>query len=73
MLKIQKFIKENGFDLIDINSNHILELGKLPMIHRDPFDRILIAQSISENIPLVTKDEIVTKYPLDYIFVNNLL
>jgi PIN domain nuclease of toxin-antitoxin system len=43
---------------------HIHQLSRLPLIHKDPFDRMLIAQAIAEGLTLVTKDEIVRRYPL---------
>jgi PIN domain nuclease of toxin-antitoxin system len=38
-------------------------LDQLPLIHKDPFDRILIAQSLVEGLTLVTSDEVVSRYP----------
>jgi PIN domain nuclease of toxin-antitoxin system len=42
---------------------HSTFLNNLPNIHKDPFDRILIAQSILEKIPLITNDEFIKSYP----------
>lgn len=50
------------FDILNINLNHVLGLNKLPLIHKDPFDRILVAQSIEEGYILLTTDKIVKKY-----------
>lgn len=41
---------------LDISSRHAIVAGSLPGVHRDPFDRILVAQSILESIPLVSAD-----------------
>jgi PIN domain nuclease of toxin-antitoxin system len=47
---------------------YILELEKLPFIHRDPFDRLLIATAISEKMYLVTADTNIQKYPVNCIW-----
>ena len=61
---------ENGYTQLAIEAKHTLLTGALPMIHKDPFDRILVAQSISEGISLLTTDEILTKYPAPLILVK---
>lgn len=48
---------------LNINSHHALQLLSLPQLHRDPFDRILIAQATVEGITLLTADPLVTQYP----------
>jgi len=53
-----------------ITTQHTLLTGTLPMIHKDPFDRILVAQSIAEGISLITSDEIITKYPAPVILIR---
>ena len=62
---------ENGYTQLPIEARHTLLTGALPMIHKDPFDRILVAQSISEGISLLTTDEILAKYPAPVILVKN--
>ena len=47
---------EHGFDLLPVSAKHALAAARLPIVHRDPFDRLLAAQSIVEDIPLVTVD-----------------
>jgi len=54
--EILTHILNNGVELIDITAEHALKVGELPYHHRDPFDRILIAQSIYLNIPIISKD-----------------
>lgn len=51
-----KYVIRAGIQTLGIRLNHVMALGQLPEIHRDPFDRILIAQSIVEKVPLVSKD-----------------
>ena len=48
--------REAGFDLLDFGAEDALLLGKLPFHHRDPFDRMLIAQSIGNNYPVISNN-----------------
>ncbi len=54
---LANLIFENGFEVLPITFEHIMEVAHLDFIHRDPFDRILIAQGIKEHLLIVTKDE----------------
>ncbi|MEH2370899.1 type II toxin-antitoxin system VapC family toxin [Nostoc sp.] len=58
----------NRFESLDIQMTHTLQVANLPNIHRDPFDRILIAQSQVENLPIVTKDEKIARYSVEIIW-----
>lgn len=49
--------------MLDIKVSHIAELEKLPKIHNDPFYRLIICQSIAENMPILTSDLTIQKYP----------
>ncbi len=53
---------ENDFDAMPIKTNHIHGISSLEFIHHDPFDRLLIAQSVIENIPLITSDKQINRY-----------
>lgn len=55
----------NGFD---VTHTHALRVSELPPIHRDPFDRLLIAQSQIEGLPILTTDPIFSKYDVKVIF-----
>lgn len=55
-------IADSGFEMLTIKPEHALKLLDLQDIHRDPFDRILIAQSLVEPLHLVTCDSVVAKY-----------
>jgi PIN domain nuclease of toxin-antitoxin system len=55
-------IAEDGFEELPVNVEHTLQLSALPLTHRDPFDRLLIAQSIAEMAVLVTRDDAVHAY-----------
>lgn len=54
---------DNGYDELPITSEHAVAVDLLPPIHRDPFDRMLVAQSIVEGITLLTVDDLVAGYP----------
>lgn len=64
----QKFVVDSGLALLSIRNNHVLTLGLLPEVHKDPFDRILVAQSMAEQMPLVTKDALLSRYPVKTIW-----
>lgn len=51
-----------GFEPLPITWIHALALGGLPLLHRDPFDRMLVAQAISEPLHLLTRDALLTGY-----------
>jgi PIN domain nuclease of toxin-antitoxin system len=51
-----------GFTVLTISGEHAITAGRLPPIHRDPFDRMLIAQARHENLTLVTRDAHIQKY-----------
>ena len=53
----------HGIEHLDIDEEFVLHLTRLPGIHRDPFDRILVARAIVGGLVLVTPDEPVHKYP----------
>jgi PIN domain nuclease of toxin-antitoxin system len=52
----------SGFDLLPVVSEHCQAYAALPMHHRDPFDRMLIAQARSEGVPLLTRDRALAAY-----------
>lgn len=61
-------IIENGFHLFPILPQHIIQHSKLPLIHRDPFDRMIIAQSLSEKISIIGRDMVFTEYGVKMIW-----
>ncbi|HDN79958.1 MAG: type II toxin-antitoxin system VapC family toxin [Chloroflexi bacterium] len=58
----------NAFRVLPIYLRHALYVYTLPLIHRDPFDRILIAQSQLEDMPLITADSVIERYPVKVIW-----
>ena len=59
-----------GYQELPIHSKHTLFVSKLPLLHQDPFDRILLAQAMSEGISLLTSDKMLVQYPCPVIFVE---
>ncbi|MFM8154654.1 MAG: type II toxin-antitoxin system VapC family toxin [Actinomycetes bacterium] len=60
-----QILNENAFLMLPISWGHALNAGGLPLHHRDPFDRMLVAQAQGESLTLVTRDEKVLKYDID--------
>lgn len=60
---LRRGLLDNGYTELPIMSVHAVEVEALPPIHKDPFDRILVAQSTVEGILLLTSDSIVARYP----------
>jgi PIN domain nuclease of toxin-antitoxin system len=55
-------IAENGFVELPVLVRHTATLRTLPPLHRDPFDRLLVAQALTEQLTLVTRDPLVRQY-----------
>ena len=63
----ESIIEEQSFRHLDITKNHMRQVNELDRYHRDPFDRIIIAQAISENLSIITSDDTFEKYPVNII------
>jgi len=59
---VADFVRAQGFDELPITTRHGQVAGNLPRIHKDPFDRILVAQAITDDMTLVSKDTILRAY-----------
>lgn len=59
---LRRALLDNGYIELPITSEHAVAIDALPPIHKDPFDRILVAQALVEGITLVTTDEFVAQY-----------
>jgi len=57
-----------SMQLLPIRYEHILQLDALPVHHSDPFDRLLIAQAITEALPILTHDRVFSLYPVKVIW-----
>lgn len=60
---LRRGLLDNGYDELSITSQHAIAVELLPPLHKDPFDRILLAQAMVEGITLVTSDPVVARYP----------
>ena len=60
-------VQEQGFEMISISPAHAYAVGDLPNHHRDPFDRILIAQAMMEGFTMVTHDAVFEKYDISLL------
>lgn len=58
----------NAIELLEIRPEHLDELAKLPFHHKDPFDRLIISQSLGENISIVTRDSVFASYPVQLVW-----
>ena len=65
---VQKHVALNDIDLLEIKYAHIAHVAKLPLHHRDPFDRMLAAQCLAENIPIVSADSAFDAYGIQRIW-----
>ena len=61
-------LRANGVLVLPISVDHVKRLEGLPLHHRDPFDRILIAQSLEEKLPIITSDPWFARYPVQVIW-----
>ncbi|MBE9231276.1 type II toxin-antitoxin system VapC family toxin [Cuspidothrix issatschenkoi LEGE 03284] len=71
-LALEDYIREktllDDFALLPINLNHLGVITSLPFHHNDPFDRLLIAQAITDNIPILTRDIAFDNYNINRIW-----
>ena len=65
--EIFNIIEKSGFDILPITLNHIIQLSKLEHFHNDPFDRLIISQSVIENLHLVSNDNYFPAYNIQLI------
>jgi len=60
---LRRGLLDNGYSELPIISDHVVATESLPLIHKDPFDRVLVAQATVEGITLLTIDPLVSQYP----------
>jgi len=63
-----KKLVQNQIEVLPITLDHVLRVESLPFHHRDPFDRLLIAQGIKEKWPIITADPWFARYPVEVIW-----
>ena len=66
--RLEAIIDDAGFSELPVIFAHALEVRHLPLLHRDPFDRLLIAQARHERLTLVTRDPDIRRYPVDTLW-----
>jgi PIN domain nuclease of toxin-antitoxin system len=62
------FIDANGIRLLGIRQSHLEALQKLPSIHRDPFDRLIVASALAEDMVIITADKNIQNYPAAWLW-----
>jgi PIN domain nuclease of toxin-antitoxin system len=60
---LRRGLLDNGYSELPITSEHAIAVEGLPPLHKDPFDRILVAQALVEGVALLTADPVVAQYP----------
>jgi PIN domain nuclease of toxin-antitoxin system len=60
---LRRGLLDNGYSELPIISDHVVATESLPPIHKDPFDRVLVAQATVEGVTLLTIDSLVAQYP----------
>ena len=60
---LRRELLDNGYLELPVSSEHAVAIDSLPPIHKDPLDRLLVAQSMVEGITLLTADPLVAQYP----------
>jgi len=69
---LEEFVLEqlsrNHFTPLPVQISHVLGVYRLPLLHRDPFDRLLVAQSRLANVPILTIDPLISQYDVQTIW-----
>jgi PIN domain nuclease of toxin-antitoxin system len=60
--------RENDIAILPILPEYVLRLSHLPKLHHDPFDRILVAQALVENITILSKDSMIKQFPVNVVW-----
>ncbi|MEQ8815392.1 MAG: type II toxin-antitoxin system VapC family toxin [Thalassobaculum sp.] len=60
---LRRGLRDNGYEEVPILGTHAVQVVALPAIHRDPFDRMLVAQALVEAVTLLTVDAVLARYP----------
>jgi PIN domain nuclease of toxin-antitoxin system len=68
LTRLHRCIVDNEFKILVIKKKHVESLLKLPFIHRDPFDRLLIATTKAEEMTIITADENIHKYDVAWVW-----
>lgn len=60
---LNREMEKNGFFILPVTLEHTFALEKLPPLHKDPFDRMLMAQAMAEGLTIITEDRFIRQYP----------
>lgn len=63
------YFRESGYQLLSIETEHVIAVEELPLHHRDPFDRMLVAQALIEPMRLLTHDSAMARYSDTIIYI----
>lgn len=66
--QFSEFLEEQGFETLDITPEHAIEAGRMPGVHRDPFDRILVAQAKLEGMILISNEAIFQQFGVERLW-----
>lgn len=61
-------LAENAMEMLPITLGHTVGVAELPLHHRDPFDRLLVAQALAEELPIVSADPQLARYPVEVLW-----
>ena len=64
----RELVKNNGFTVLQIKDEYMERLLTLPLIHRDPFDRLIMTTALAEDLIIITTDENIQKYDVKWIW-----
>lgn len=67
-LILEDAVQLHGFEEMDLALKHAIRVATLPLLHGDPFDRMLVAQAIEERCVLITKDRAIQAYPVEHVW-----
>ena len=65
---VPKYRSAHKIESLALNEEMVLQVSKLPRLHRDPFDRMLVCQAIAEGMTILTPDELIRQYPVRTIW-----
>ena len=70
--RVEKFVPQqralHGISSLELDEQSVFHFSRLPALHRDPFDRMLVCQSISSGMPIVTPDFAISAYPVQTLW-----
>ncbi len=65
---LPRLLRRHSFGVLPVEEAHALRAGTLPLIHRDPWDRLMIAQAQLEDLPVITADPVIGRYDVEVIW-----